>query len=165
MLPLLDCISFSTDLNYQLPSMGDAPTPIRAKFTAFSEEIISPAPQPLEHSTMLFMVGRSTGFTMGLYAGMAETTIKSWKADKQGSLHMATTKESTILPINGLHGSFSLLFGRAGDSGAAVLDRYGSFVGLYFAGNDYTGTGYFIPTDKLFGDIKHITKASDVEVL
>lgn len=145
--------------------MDDAPTPIRAKFIAFSAEIRPPAPQSPEHSTMLFMVGRSTGFTMGLYGGKAETTIKSWKADEEGSLHMSITKESTILPINGVHGSFSLLFGRAGDSGAAVIDRYGSFVGLYFAGNDYTGTGYFTPADKLFADIKHITKASDVEVL
>lgn len=142
--------------------MDDAPTPIRAKFIAFPAEIRPPAPQSLEHSTLLSMVGRSTGFTMGLYAGMAETTIKSWKADKRDFLHMATTKESTILPIKGIHGSFSLLFGRAGDSGAAVIDRYGSFVGLYFAGNDYTGTGYFIPADKLFADIKHITKVSDL---
>lgn len=78
---------------------------------------------------------------------------------------MTTTKESTILPINGLHGQFSSSFGRAGDSGAAVLDRYGSFVGLYFAGNDYTGTGYFIPAEELFADIKHIAKLSDVKVL
>lgn len=147
--------------------MNDAPIPIpiRTKFLAFSAEIISPAPNPLEHSTMLFMMGQSTGFTMGLYAGMAESTIKSWKADERGFLHMAITKESTILPINGLHGSSALLFGRPGDSGAAVIDRFGSFVGLYFAGNDYTGTGYFIPADKLFEDIKHITKVSDVEVL
>lgn len=145
--------------------MYDAPTLIRAKFTAFSAEIRPPAPQSLEPLTMLFMVGRSTGFTMGLYAGIAETTIKSWKADKGGSLHLAITKESTIVPVKGLHGSFSLLFGRAGDSGAAVINRYGSFVGLYIAGNDYTGTGYFVPADKLFADIKHITKASDVEVL
>lgn len=75
-----------------LPPMDDAPTPIRAKFTAFSSEIIPPAPQPLEHSTMLFMIGRSTGFTMGLfYASVAESTIKSWKADREGALHMTTT--------------------------------------------------------------------------
>lgn len=104
------------------------------------------------------------GFAMGLYGGMAETTIKSWKADREGALPMVITKESTILLIEGHHGRFSNFFGRAGDSGAAIIDRYGSFVGLYFAGNDYTGAGYFIPADKLFADIKHITKASDVEV-
>lgn len=78
---------------------------------------------------------------------------------------VATTKESNIIPIEGLHGRFSIFFGRAGDSGAAVIDRFGLFAGLYFAGNDHTGVGYFVAADKLFADIEHITKASDVEVL
>lgn len=165
MLRLLVRISYNTDLNYQLSPIEDAPMLIREQFTAFSQEIGPPAPQSLEPSATLFMVGRSTGFTMGLYGGTAETTIKSRKADQGGALHMVATKEPTVIPIQGVHYRFSNLFGRAGDSGAAVIDRYGLFVGLYFAGNDYTGTGYFVKADNLFADIKHITKASDVEVL
>lgn len=111
------------------------------------------------------MVGRSTGFTMGLYGGMAETTIKSWKANQDSSLHLAVTKESSVIPIQGLHGGFSNSFGMPGDSGAAVIDQWGQFFGLYFAGNDFSGVGYFVAADKLFADIKHITKASDVEML
>lgn len=68
-------------------------------------------------------------------------------------------------PIEGLYGKFSNPFGRAGDSGAAVIDRFGLFVGLYFAGNDYTGVRYFVAADKLFAVIKHITKASSLQVL
>lgn len=89
----------------------------------------------------------------------------SWKADQEGALHLATTKESTIIPIEGLHDRSSNFFSRTGDSGAAVIDQFGLFVGLYFVGNDYTGVGYWVAADKLFSDIKHITKASDVQVL
>lgn len=83
------------------------------------------------------MVGRSTGLAMGRYGGKTTltTTIKSWKADQGGALHLTTTKESTIITIEGPH-RFSNYVGRAGDSGAAVIDRYGFFVGLYFARND-----------------------------
>lgn len=103
---------------------------------------------------------------MGLYGVMAETTISSWKADQAGTLHLATTKKIYYYtPIEGLYGKFSNPFGRAGDSGAAVIDRFGLFGGLYFAGNDYTGVRYFVAVDKLFAVIKHITKASSLQVL
>lgn len=159
-------ICYKADLNSQLAPIEDAQAPICGDFTAYSEERGPPAPQPLEFSTSLFMVGQSTGFTMGLYGGMAETTISSWKADQGGTLHLATPKKTHYFtPIEGLYGRFSNFFGRAGDSGAAVIDRFGLFVGLYFAGNDYTGVGYFVAADKLFADIKHIAKASHLQVL
>lgn len=99
------------------------------------------------------------------YGYMAEITIQSWKADQKGGLHTVITKESTILPIGGLHGRFLNFLTKDGDPGAVIVDRYGSFVGFYSAGNDYTGAGYFIPADRLSADIKYITKASDVDVL
>lgn len=102
---------------------------------------------------------------MGLYDGMAETTIKSRKPDQGGTVHLASSKEPTIIPIAGFHGRFSNFFGRAGDAGAAVIDRSGLFVSLYFPGNAYTSVGYFVAADKLFADINHITKASEVQVL
>lgn len=150
-----------------IPPIEDAQAPICKEFIAFSEEIGPPAPQPLEFSTTLFMVGRSTSFTMGLYGGMAETATRSWKADQGGTLHMAGhyKKIHYYTPIEGLYGRFSNFFGRAGDSGAAVIDWFGLSVGLYFAGNDYAGVGYFFAADKLFADIKHISKASDIQVL
>lgn len=96
---------------------------------------------------------------------MAETTIRYWKAEQGGAAHLATTNEFTIIPIKGFHGRFSILFGRARGSSAAVLNQFGLLVGLYFAGDDYTRVGYFVAADKLFADIKHITNVSDVQVL
>ena len=84
-------ICYKADLNSQLAPIEDAQAPICGEFTAYSEEIGPPAPQPLEFSTTLFIVGQSTGFRMG---GMAETTISSWKADQGSTLHLATTKKT-----------------------------------------------------------------------
>lgn len=89
-----------------------------------------------------------------------------WQKSRS-SLRKLTKKALSTwsLQKNPLHGRFLNFFTRDGDFGAVTVDRYGSFVGFYSAGNDYTGAGYFIPADRLFADIKCITKASDVEVL
>lgn len=58
-----------------------------------------------------------------------------------------------------------LCFGRAGNSGAAVFDSFGVFIGLYFASNDYTGSGNFTAAKDLFSDIKRMTFAEEVELL
>ena len=56
-------------------------------------------------------------------------------------------------------------FGQAGDSAAAIFDLFGRFTGLYIAGNDYTGSGYFTAAKDLFSDIRRMTSAEEVELL
>lgn len=99
---------------------------------------------------------------MGTYLGKAETTICSWKADERGNLRQMITCEQAIQPVRGIHSDNSFYFGVAGDSGAAVLDEFGRFVGLYFAGNDYTGSSYFTAAKDLFSDIRRMTSAEYV---
>ena len=50
-------------------------------------------------------------------------------------------------------------FGKAGDSGAAVFDKFGIFVGLDSASNTYTGSGFFTAAKGLFADIKRMASA------
>ena len=88
-----------------------------------------------------------------------------WRLSKEALSTWLLQIEFTIIPIKGFHGRFSILFGRARGSSAAVLDQFGLLVGHCFAGDDYTSVGYFVAADKLFADIKHITNASDVQVL
>lgn len=95
---------------------------------------------------------------MGTYKGKTETAICSWKADQKGHLRKTITCEHTIQPVGDT-------FGKAGDSGAAILDELGNFVGLYFAGNTYTGSGFFTAADDLFSDIKRRTSAEEVDLL
>ena len=64
-----------------------------------------------------------------------------------------------------IHSNNSFNFGKAGDSGAAILDKFGTLVGLYFAGNDYTGSSYFSAAKDLLSDIKRMTSAEEVDLL
>ena len=99
---------------------------------------------------------------MGTYCGTAEMTICSWKLDEKGVLRKAINCEHTIQPVHDIHSHSYLFFGRAGDLGAAVFDLFWGFIVLYFAGNDYTGSGYF---RDLFPDFKRMTSAEEVELL
>lgn len=66
------------------------------------------------------------------YKGKTETgDMRSWKADEKGHLGKSITCEHTIQPVGDT-------FGEAGDSGAAVFDKFGIFVGLDSASNTYT---------------------------
>lgn len=102
---------------------------------------------------------------MDTSCGTVETTICSWKLDEKGVLRKAITCEHTIQPVLDIHSHSYLYFGRAGDSGAAVFDLFGGFIELYFAGKDYTGSGYFMAARDLFSDIKRMTSAEEVELL
>lgn len=102
---------------------------------------------------------------MGTSCGVAETTICSWKLVEKGVLRKKITCEHTMQPGHDIHFHSYLYFGRAGDSGAAVFDLFGGFIGLYFAGKDYTGLGYYVAARDLFSDIKRMTSAEEVELL
>ncbi len=69
------------------------------------------------------------------------------------------------MPTVDIHNSTSSYFGRTGDSGAAIFDKFEIFVGLFFAGNDLKGVGYFTAAKDLFSDIKRMTFAEEVDLL
>lgn len=82
----------------------------------------------------------------------------SWKADEKGHLGKTITCEHTIQPVGDT-------FGKAGDSGAAVFDNFGIFVGLDSASNTYTGSGFFTAANGLFADIKRLASEEEVDLL
>lgn len=113
----------------------------------------------------VFMKGRSTGFTMGHCQEKCITTLQSWKKDDKMGLRQEFSEDYSVIGIKGFHEPGGFSFGQGGDSGSAVMDQYGLFVGMFFAGNDYTGTGYFTCAEDLFSDIKRATGAKEVEIL
>lgn len=149
----------------KLLPVEEAPYLLQGKFLAFSKEISPPNDELPPLDSKLFMCGRSTGFTMGTYLSKAETTICSWKADEKGNLRQTISCEQAIQPVRGIHSDNYFSFGVTGDSGAAVLDKFGRFVGLYFAGNDYTGSSYFTAAKDLFSDNRRMTSAEEIELL
>ncbi len=76
------------------------------------------------------MVGVFTGFSMGTYQGTVKTTIRPWEPDEKGFLKKSLTREHRIRAPHGVHSQSSYCFGRAGDSGAAILNKIGKFVRL-----------------------------------
>ena len=118
----------------------------------------------LKKDEKLFIRGRSSGVSMGSYAGEKTTVLMSLKYDNHEALRKTITREHSIAPMKDLHGRGTLYFGRAGDSGSAVVTYQGGFVGLLFASNDFTGTSYFTPVETLFTDIKKMTRAEAVEL-
>lgn len=149
----------------KLSSVEDAPYLLQSKFLAFSMEICPPLDELPPIGSELLMLGRSSGFRMGTYLGKKKTTLCSWKADEKGNLRQMITCEHAVMPTVDIHNSTSSYFGRTGDSGAAIFDKFGIFVGLFFAGNDLKGMGYFTAAKDLFSDIKRMTFAEEVDLL
>lgn len=136
---------------------------VRSNFNAWEEPMFLSSRAPVKDEK-LFIRGRSSGVSMGMYAGEMTTLLQSWKLDSQGTLRKTITREHSIAPISNLHSSGSLFFGRGGDSGSAVFTRQGGFVGLFFAGNSLSGTSYFTVAEALFTDIQKMTRAEAVEL-
>lgn len=153
-----------TKLTKLLP-IGEAPYKLRTKFQAYSRQIHPPNFEIPPDDANLFMYGRSSGFTMGKYQGKVEKTLCLWKEDEKGNLRQTISCEHTIRAVHGIHSEKSFYFGRDGDSGAAILDEFGMFVGLFFAGNDYTGSGFFTAAQDLFSNIKRMTSAEEIYLL
>lgn len=119
--------------------------------------------EPVHAGMPVFMKGRSTGYTVGNSRDKVFTALQ--ESRKEGEETRAYSEEYSLLGVGGLHPPGAFLFGHEGDSGSAITTKTGEFVGMYFAGNDYTGTGYFTSADDLFLDIKRITSATEVELL
>lgn len=119
----------------------------------------------LDPQMRVFLKRKSTGFTVGLLEDKALTDLQSWKGNENEELQQQRSEDYRVLPIKGLHLPGLLLFAQGGDAGSAVMTQSGAFVGLYFAGNDYTGTGYVTCAADLFSDIKRVTSAKEIELL
>lgn len=136
---------------------------VRSNFNAWEEPLFLTS-RALVKDENLFIRGGSSGVSMGMYAGEMTTLLQSWKLDSQCRLRKTITREHSIAPISNRHSNDSLYFGRAGDSGSAVFTRQGGFVGLFFAGNNLSGTSYFTMAEALFTDIQKMTRAEAVEL-
>lgn len=113
---------------------------------------------------LLFKTGRSTGFTVGRLNGIEKSTLHSWKWDGLGNLVEVESQAYCVLPDSSFNrnGGGPSSFGKGGDSGSFMMDRTGSFVGLYFAGSTSSNIGFFMGADDLIADIKRITGAVEV---
>lgn len=107
----------------------------------------------------LFKCGRSTGITAGFYCGGKTTLLHSWKTTQEGLVHTVSRDHSVVAPPK--WGEVQPIFASDGDSGAAVFNSRGEFLGIYFGGNEATNTSYFTGVDDLFGDMQTLigTKA------
>ena len=90
--------------------------------------------------------------------------LKLWKSDIHGALRKTITRKHSIAPMEELQGKRTLYFERTGDSGSAGITYQGGFVGLLFAGNDFTSTSYLTLFETFFIDIKKMTRAEAVEL-
>ena len=136
---------------------------VRSNFEAWEEPMFLYSRAPVKDEE-LFIRGRSSGVSMGMYAGEVTTLLQSWKLDNPGTLRKTMTREHSIAPISNLHSNGSLYFGRAGNSGSAVFNLEGDFVRRFFAGNNLSGTSYFTVAEALFTDIQKMTRAEAVEL-
>lgn len=94
--------------------------------------------------------------------GIAESTIQSCKADAKGVLKKSITCEHRFQSVHNIQYQSPLYFFRAGNSGVAVFDNFGVFIGLCFAGNDYTFASYFAAAEDLFSETKRLRVATQL---
>ncbi|EZG20498.1 hypothetical protein H107_01363 [Trichophyton rubrum CBS 202.88] len=105
-------------------------------------------------------IGSRTGFTEGRLGALHVTDLQSWSKNPDGSWNKVRGSLHEIFPV-APRGTFG---DPPGDSGDIMMDRNGSFVGLYVGGFLESGTGYFMEAKDLFEDIRAITGATDVKV-
>lgn len=80
---------------------------VRSSFNAWEEPMFLSSRAPIKDEK-LFIRGRSSGVSMGIYAGEMTTLLQSWKLDSQGKLRKIRTREHSITPISNLHSNGSL---------------------------------------------------------
>ena len=147
----------------KFPSTSDASESVRSKFAPITNTM-SAIQEVLSPQMPVFLKGRSSGFTMGLFEDKKLTTLQSWKENENGTLIQQVSEDYRALPIEPLYSGGTLMFAQGGDLGSAVMTNAGAFVGLFFAGNDYTGSGYITYAAEIFSDIKRVTLANDIKL-
>ena len=89
--------------------------------------------RPIQDGTMLFNIGRTTGFTTGRFTGLRSVLLlPSGEVDANGEPVEHETREHSLTGFNDRE------FANRGDSGAVVFDEAGMIVGLLFGSNDQT---------------------------
>lgn len=147
----------------KFPSTGDASQSVRSRFIRITKTM-SAIQEVLSPRMPVFFKGRSSGFTMGLFEDKKLTTLQSWKENENGTLIQQVSEDYRALQIKPLYSAGSTMFAQGGDLGSAVMTYTGAFVGLFFAGNDYTGSGYITCAADIFSDIKRVTLANDIKL-
>lgn len=108
----------------------------------------------------LFKLGRTTGFTRGMYNGIPEVTLEDWREEDPG--HKREIARRDHLVIGTAFEEFP--FSDQGDSGAFILDRTGKLIGLLLGGNDHTSGTRFTLISNVFEDIKKVTGCAEVRL-
>lgn len=143
--------------NNEIPSAEEIPRSRRERYRP--DGTVLQAATYLEADMHLCKIGRRTGFTEGRLGALHVADLQSWSKNQDGSWTKARGSLHEIFPV-----APPETFGDPGDSGAIIMDRNGSFVGLYVGGCIETGTSYFMEASDLFHDIKDITGAIDVRI-
>ena len=143
----------------KLPSVENVERKFTEKIGYLPADEVVTGPAPISDDIDVFKWGRTTHLTRGRYRGSERSEIKSWTRDSDGNKVETAGPESVIVGMG-----YGTIFSRGGDSGAFVVDRFGSLVGLTWAGNDNTGVTYVMQVDDLFEDIKSMTGAIEVRL-
>ena len=114
----------------------------------------------LKTDQLLVKFGKKTNATEGRFNGLRSFLAHLGRVDAHGRFIEVETMEHSIARLK----NSGALFSECGNSGAAVLNDVGQFVGLLFAGNYSAKVSYFIPWKRLFDDIKLITGAMDLRL-
>jgi hypothetical protein len=151
----------------RLPASNDLPIK-PCKFNVLSPEMGEIG--FLAVDTRVFKVGRSSDETCGFVNPVGSTQLLGWKRGKQGNLKykfghawvvMDRAKGDDEGKMRG-----SSFFSDKGDSGSAVFNEYGEFVGLLHGGTyPHRDMSYVTAAQDLVEDIKYITGAVEVTML
>ncbi|OAL71411.1 hypothetical protein A7D00_4312 [Trichophyton violaceum] len=142
-----------------IPRVEDLPRSCRERYYPADNTVIKGATN-LDADMPLCKIGSRTGFTEGRLGALHVTDLQSWSKNPDGSWNKVrgSLHEIFLVAPRGTFGD------PPGDSGDIMMDRNGSFVGLYVGGFLESGTGYFMEAKDLFEDIRAITGATDVKV-
>ncbi|EGE04645.1 hypothetical protein TEQG_03513 [Trichophyton equinum CBS 127.97] len=142
----------------EIPRLEDLPRSCRQRYHPADNTVLQGTTY-LNTGMPLCKIGSRTGFTEGRLGALHLTDLQSWSKNQDGSWNKVRGSPHEVFPIAPRE-----TFGDPGDSGAIIMDRNGSFVGLYVGECIETGTSYFMEASDLFHDIKTITGATSVRV-
>ena len=107
---------------------------------------------PLYTSLDVFKVGRTTGLTVGAIERLSSYVKFTRQSNSKQKAPMRTTLE-----LYAVRGLYDILFNKAGDSGAWVLDPLGDLVGVLWGGCEKSNHGYLTPIRLVINDIENFT--------
>ncbi|KAF3384915.1 hypothetical protein F1880_001774 [Penicillium rolfsii] len=113
----------------------------------------------LEHGKSYSKVGRSSGFTTGVYSELREAHLHYVLNPGNNTYNPTMTMEHYLCP------PVNTIIAEPGDSGSLVYDaKTGRVVELHNAGANGTGHLYFTPIHDVYRDIMEVTGAINVRM-